>query len=273
MGLISHYFSKPIISWLNHREALSVDEVPLSDFQKKKKKIRPCDVILVEGRTRISEVIRQITQSSWTHAALYIGCARDIKNPEFRAKLSHYFDGDPDEPLIIESLLGSGTVVNPLSYYEKEHLRVCRPNGLSTEDSQEVINFVILRLGLDYDFRQILDLARFIFPWALWPRRWRSSLFEHNSGRPTKTVCSTMIAEAFQHIQFPILPLVQINEEQQIKFYQRNAKLYLPRDFDYSPYFEIVKYPFFDCCSHGAYRLLPWHGPNSFAGREGDIHS
>ncbi|MCF7980896.1 MAG: hypothetical protein K9K86_02855 [Pseudomonadales bacterium] len=267
MGLISRHLTQPVISWLNHREEVTTD-IPLSDFEHMRHEIKPCDVILVEGRTRISEVIRQITQSSWTHAALYIGTLKDIQDPELLNKLSIYYDGNSNEQLVIESLLGFGTIVSPLSHYEKEHLRICRPTGLSTQDSQQVISFAVSRLGFEYDFRQILDLARFIFPWALWPRRWRSTLFEHNSGQPTKTVCSTMIAEAFQNIQFPILPLVKRTEDNQLKFYQRNPKLYLPRDFDYSPYFEIIKYPFFDCCDHGAYRLLPWHGSNAFFGEE-----
>jgi len=76
------------------------------------------------------------------------------------------------------------------------------------------------------------------------PRRWRSSLFQHNAGKATKTVCSTMIAEAFGFIQFPILPLVKRSGEQGVQLFRRNPKLCTPRAFDYSPYFEIIKSPF-----------------------------
>src|SRR5689334_21697563 len=37
--------------------------------------LRPGDVILVEGSQRVSEVIKYLTQSSWSHAALYVGDA------------------------------------------------------------------------------------------------------------------------------------------------------------------------------------------------------
>lgn len=111
-----------------------------------------------------------------------------------------------------------------------------------------------------YDIRQILDLARFLFPWWIMPRRWRSSLFNHNAGSVTKTVCSTLIAEAFGFVQFPILPLVKLDEHNNVQLYRRNAKLTVPSLFDYSPYFDIIKYPFLDYERHENYHLLPWQG-------------
>src|SRR3990172_9110767 len=38
-----------------------------------KEHLRPGDVILVEGDQRVSQAIRYLTQSSWSHSALYIG--------------------------------------------------------------------------------------------------------------------------------------------------------------------------------------------------------
>jgi len=263
MGAFRHYLSKPLISWLNQEKA--PPDIPLSNFEKICQKVKPCDVILVEGRTRISDVIRVITQSAWTHAALYIGRITEIEDPEVRARVAEQFEGPPDTQLIIESLLGFGTVVRPLASYHADHLRICRPRGLSWQDSQQAINFAVSHLGLAYDFRQVLDLARFLFPWALWPRRWRSSLFIHNIGPPTKTVCSTMIAGAFHRVQFPILPLVHLSDDNQYQLFRRNPKLCVPRDFDYSPYFEIIKYPFIDYHNHGDYRLLPWQGAAAIA--------
>jgi hypothetical protein len=109
--------------------------------------------------------------------------------------------------------------------------------------------------------RQILDLARFLFPWAILPRRWRSSLFEHNAGEPTRTVCSTLLVDAFSSIKFPVLPVVQAGQDGAIRLYRRNSRLFAPRDFDYSPYFDIIKYPFVAFDEGGMYRQLPWdHG-------------
>ena len=35
--------------------------------------LRPGDVLLIEGRTRISAPIKYLTQSIWSHAAIYVG--------------------------------------------------------------------------------------------------------------------------------------------------------------------------------------------------------
>ncbi len=231
---------------------------PLCDFNRLRFEIRPGDVILVEGRSRVAEVIKIITQSPWSHAALYIGRLFDVRSPALRARLEAEYEGDPGDQLILEALLGEGTVINPLSKYQHDHMRICRPDGLSAEDAQTVLSYAIKRLGNEYDLRQILDLARFIFPWSFLPRRWRSSLFQHNAGTPTRTVCSTLLAEAFSEVDFPILPFIDRSEDGSLRLFKRNPKLFAPRDFDYSPYFHIIKYPFIGLNDIGLYRRLPW---------------
>lgn len=233
-------------------------EIPLSDFSRIRYEIRPCDVLLIEGRSRVANVIKAITQSPWSHAALYIGRLHDIENPILRARVKEFYDAKPDEHLIIESVLGKGTVVTPLIHFERDHIRICRPKGISHTDAQHVIGYAIGRLGREYGIRHNLDLARFLFPWSFLPRRWRSSLFEHNIGTATTEICSSMLAEAFAAVNFPILPVVKKDKEKGVQFYRRNPKLYVPRDFDYSPYFEIIKYPFFEITGT-AYRNLPWN--------------
>ncbi|RLA52881.1 MAG: hypothetical protein DRQ65_06580 [Gammaproteobacteria bacterium] len=247
-----------VVNWLKHKRPLP--QTPLSDFERIRQEVKPCDVILVEGRSRVSEVIKLITQSSWSHATLYIGRLHDIENPQLKETLGRYYQGNLDKQLIIESELGLGTVVRALTVYEREHLRICRPRGLGFSDSQKVIGYAIGRLGTSYDVRQVFDLARFLFPWFIMPRRWRSSLFSAHPGKSTQTVCSTMIAEAFGHIQFPVLPLVKRIREDKVQLFMRNPKLCTPSDFDYSPYFDIIKYPFLDFHHHADQRLLPWQG-------------
>ncbi len=67
-----------------------------------------------------------------------------------------------------------------------------------------------------------------------------------------------MLAEAFGSVQFPILPVIKASRRGEIEFYHRNPRLFTPSDFDYSPYFEIIKYPFFELAEHVPYRKLPW---------------
>lgn len=256
--IIRSLLFKPIFAWLNQQKPLPT--YPLSNFDRICQEAKPCDVLLIEGRSRVSEVIKQITQSSWSHAALYIGPLDSMQSETLKALVQEHYQGDANKPLIIESELGIGTVIRSIEHYEKEHIRICRPSGLKTEDAVDVIRYAISCIGYSYNVRQIFDLARFLFPWHILPRRWRSSLFETNIGKQTKTVCSTMIAEAFNFVQFPILPLIQEDENNQLSLYRRNPRLCVPKDFDYSPYFQIIKYPFIDYNKHQSYRHLPWRG-------------
>jgi hypothetical protein len=165
-----------------------------------------------------------------------------------------------------------GTLVRNLDYYEKEHLRICRPARLGMKDAQQVVRYAVSRLGVDYDVRHIFDLMRFLFPWSIMPRRWRSTLFQHHAGRSTRTVCSTMIAEAFAFVQFPILPLVKQTGNDSVQLFRRNPKLCTPSDFDYSPYFKIIKYPFVDLHYHEDHHLLPWKGGAQLDGEESELY-
>src|SRR5690606_22965874 len=179
-----------------------------------------------------------------------------------RQRIRESFDCQPDVQLIVESELGTGTVVRPLAAYDQDHLRLCRPRELTYRDAQNLVNYAVNQLGTDYDIRQIFDLFRLMMPfWLMMPRRWRSSLFERRPGKPTRTVCSTMIAEAFASIQYPILPLVKKTTENGMQLFRRNPKLCTPSDFDYSPYFDIIKYPFVDFhANRSRYSLMPWYG-------------
>ena len=64
------------------------------------------------------------------------------------------------------------------------------------------------------------------------------------SGHPTRIICSALIAQAFENVRFPILPKVTRAESQAAAeelLEIRHSSLYAPRDFDISPYFEVVK--------------------------------
>ena len=95
------WVGKKIVGWLI-AEQQPVGP-PLCDFERVRYEVRPCDVILVEGRSRVSEIIRTVTQSPWSHAALYIGRIHDLDDGELREKVRSFYDGDPHEQLIIEA--------------------------------------------------------------------------------------------------------------------------------------------------------------------------
>ena len=64
------------------------------------------------------------------------------------------------------------------------------------------------------------------------------------SGDPTRLVCSTLIAQAFETVRYPILPRVTLMESPAARreiLHIRHSSLYAPRDFDISPFFQVVK--------------------------------
>lgn len=246
-----------LVNWLV--KDAPVPGIPACDIDRIIYEIRPCDIILVEGRNRISEIIKLTTRSTWSHAAIYIGPLSNIHNKTLRAQIERFFDGSDHEPLLIEGLIGKGVVVTPLSEYKKDHIRLCRPLGMSKNDMQRVMAYCTNHLGSPYDIRHVFDLLRLLFPFFFLPRQWFTSLYQRKARHNNKKqICSSLLAEAFASVKFPILPAIRRNKAGKIEFIHRNPKLFVPKDFDLSPYFEIIKYPLFGAENAGIYRSLPW---------------
>lgn len=190
------------------------------------------DVLLVEGTSRVSTAIKYLTQSTWSHAAMYVGDALDPLDQREEART------------LIEADLIEGVRAIPLSTYFDEHTRICRPAGLSEAEIDQVIRYMVSRLGDQYDRQNIFDLARYLFPTPPIPIRWRRKLLQLGSGDPTRAICSSLIAEAFQSVHYPILPSVVRGEEvgkRERMLFSRHPSLFTPRDFDVSPYFKVIK--------------------------------
>ncbi len=257
MDIKSLVFNR-LSSWLNIEKGGSTSDIPMTDIERLCEELRQGDVILVEGKSRVSQVIEALTDSPWTHSALYIGRLDEIRDEVLQKKIAKHCSATPDQQLLIEALLGEGTVIRPVSKYAGFHLRICRPQDLSKADRNKVVAHAIGQLGYEYDIRHLFDLARFLLPYSFIPHRWRSSLFERGSSESMRNVCSYMIAEAFRVVKFPILPVAERRDDGLLKLYLRNTRLFTPKDFDYSPYFNIIKYPYFDSNEIASYRSLPW---------------
>lgn len=202
--------------------------------------IKPGDVLLVEGKQRFSTAIKYLTQSNWSHVAIYIGKREDAEHE------------------LLEADLEQGVITLPLETYATYHTRICRPVGLAKEDLEEIILFCLARIGHSYDVKNIFDLARYLLPLPPIPTRFKRSLLTFGSGDPTKAICSSLIAEAFQKVHYPILPQLEKKEEQKKsrkRFKKFHPSFYVPSDFDRSPYFEIIKPT---PLSGFNYRDLPW---------------
>ncbi len=207
-----------------------------SDFATLCRILRPGDILLVEGGERIATAIKYLTQSTWSHAAMYVG--DHLSAPAEGSERHH----------LVEVNVGEGCVSVPLSKYATYNTRICRPVGLTEAERRQVTAFMIARIGLKYDLRNIFDLLRYFLPTPRVPLRWRRRMLAFGSGDPTRAICSSLIARAFQSVRYPILPdVTKVKARKGSRqaraeiLHIRHHSLFAPRDFDLSPYFEIVK--------------------------------
>jgi permuted papain-like amidase YaeF/Yiix C92 family enzyme len=194
------------------------------------------DVLLIEGTSRFSTAIRYVTQSTWSHAALCIGDAPGG-------------NGDPLAKHLVEADINEGVRLMPLGYYVNWHTRICRPVGLTDAEIDKLVRYATDRIGNQYDVRNVFDLARYLIRTPPVPDQYKRRLLSLGSGDPTRAICSSLIAAAFESVRYPVLPDIEIarakgergaHQEREI-LHIRDSSLYAPRDFDVSPYFRIVK--------------------------------
>ena len=228
---LAHFLMKPVKGYMpmttGEPEALS-------------RALRRADVLLVDGNTRIASAIKYLTQSTWSHSALHVGPIPGRAEP----------DGEPH--VLIEADVEFGVVSAPLSKYAAAHTRICRPVGLSRDEAEAVCRFAFQRIGDAYDLRNVFDLMRYLMPPFPIPSRFRRRMIALGAGSPTRAICSTLIAQAFQSINYPILPRIEVvDDPSEVDdmgasrrteiLHIRHYSLFAPRDFDISPYFAIVK--------------------------------
>jgi hypothetical protein len=220
--------------------------------------LKPADVVLVEGKRRISTAIKYLTQSSWSHAAIYVGECGGV-------------DAEGRVRAFVEADIEKGVRAFPIEDLQGLHLRICRPEGLSPRDARQVVDHVLGRIGDRYDLKNVFDLARYLLPTPPVPTPWRRQTLALGSSDPTRAICSTLIAEAFETVGFPILPIIDSKapaalgcpdrgEVQHIRHY----RLLVPRDFDVSPYFTIIKPSLFR-----DYHSLAWVDDDQPTGNSG----
>lgn len=227
------------------------------DFDALTQTIRVGDVLLVEGRAKISTGIKYLTQSTWSHAAL---CVQDASKGNVE---------------LVEVTMAEGCHRLSLSKYKGFNTRLCRAISLSSDERDAVAAYAVARLGMSYDMRNIFDLLRYLFPTPPVPLRWRRRMLAFGSGDPTRAICSSLMAQAFQSVRYPILPTIQMirasgasRQQRREVWHIRHHSLYVPRDFDLSPYFAVIKPTISRNFDH---HQIPWAPDSSgVAQSEGD---
>jgi hypothetical protein len=247
-----------------------------NDLGSLKQHIRKGDVMLIEGDQRVSAIIRYLTQSSWSHSALYVGDELLRRGGE-RAEWARRRFGDEAGHLLVEAL-PRGVVASPLAKYVDFNVRICRPHKLRADHLQVMTDEALAAIGWRYDLRNVVDLARYLIPVRLVPPRFRSDALHFGSGQPTEVICSSLIAQLFYRVRFPILP-TEVEPQEPLPpavsaeapgrldsarglgrslarrvlgqpsasdytglFRMRHPTLITPRDFDLSPFFDVIKF-------------------------------
>jgi hypothetical protein len=222
--------------YLSARRPLSSTAGP-TDLAALARAMRPGDVLLVEGDTRFSTAIKYLTQSTWSHAALVVGDAAGLRAADGR-------------PLpVVEADVVDGVRAVALESFAGLHLRICRPVGLGPDEIAAVVGHAVARIGHRYDLKNVVDLLRWLLPTPPVPTRWRRRMLALGSGDPTRAICSTLLAQAFQSVRYPVLPRIEslpvpapgCADCRSEILHVRHHSLFVPRDFDLSPYFAVVK--------------------------------
>lgn len=252
--------------WLTARLIRFLDE-PVGHYEQHhpndlallRRHIRKGDVLLVEGHHRISAIIKYLTHSSWSHAGVYVGDELVLRGGPLRDLALEHF-GDEAGSLIVEALT-EGVVASPLSKYVDHNVRLCRPHRLRPEHLEHVIEGAVASIGLRYDLKNVVELALYLARLSLMPVRYRRRALRFGSGASGQVICTSLLGQLFQEVGFPVLPsvaqrkapgvprkqglLARIgvgSEPYSAVYRRRHPTLLMPRDFDLSPFFEIVKF-------------------------------
>ncbi len=268
------WFTRRLLDWLSE-PIPAYEQRVWNDPHAMRRSIRKGDVVLVEGDNRISVVIRYLTQSSWSHAALYIGDELLRHGGAVAERTRREFGADA-EHLLVEAL-PRGVLVAPLAKYIDYNVRIVRPHRLRPEHLKQILDEAIGAIGWQYDLRNVFDLLRYLLPVQVVPHRFRRDALHFGSGQPTEVICSSLLGRLFARVGFPVLPQVEFpdvdpdggrvgllgrmlgHESEHFTglFRMRHPTLLTPRDFDLSPYFEVVK---FNVIAAGAfdYERIHW---------------
>jgi hypothetical protein len=173
--------------------------------------LRNGDVLLTEGNTRAAALVKRLTKSTWSHVAMYVGP----------------LDEGPDPRCIVEADVAAGVRSIRLSELECVNVRVLRPVGLDDGDRARLAEWVVSRIGGEYDLQHACALAR-----RLLPAPPKASLPPIADGA-TRFICSTLLASAFALVGSPISPLRTVSGA-------ADPRYVIPSDFESASGFDIV---------------------------------
>jgi hypothetical protein len=174
------------------------------------------DVLLSDSNTRVAALVRLVTRSTWSHVAMYVGPLEE----------------GPDPRCIVEADIAAGVRSIRLSELNVLQVRVLRPIRLNEGDRYRLADWVVCRIGSEYDLAHAWALGRNLLPL---PTRLRSSP-GNMANSATRFICCSLLAHAFARVGHPIRPVrVQVSPAAVVD--DRNLT---PGDFERAAPFEVV---------------------------------
>ena len=178
----------------------------------------PGDVLLSAGNTRVAALVKRITRSTWSHVSMYVGPLEEGSDPR----------------CIVEADVAAGVRSIRLSELEALHVRVLRPVGLNDMDRRRLADWVVSRIGGEYDLAHAWVLGRNLLRQRL-PTRLRSPP-DTMAKSATRFICCSLLAHAFALVGYSILP-VQMRAGPTGTADHGNLT---PADFEGAPVFRVV---------------------------------
>ena len=208
-GGLARYLAQPV---RHYSPATTADPQSLSEL------LLPGDVLLTDGNTRIAALVKRITGSGWSHVSMYVGPLEE----------------GPDPLCIVEADIAAGVRAVRLSELRGLHVRALRPTGLNELERRRLADGVVTHIGAEYDLALAWALAGKLLRLPLAPRLPMPPTTMAQSA--TRFVCSTLLAQAFMLVGYPITPVqIAVRDPR-----AADHRYVTPRDFESASVFEVV---------------------------------
>jgi hypothetical protein len=172
------------------------------------------DVLLSEGNTRVSTLIKRLTGSPWSHVAMYVGPLDDGHDPR----------------CIVEADIAAGVRSIRLSELDALNVRILRPESLDSTNRSRLAEWVTSRIGSEYDHAHALLLGQRLLRLPLRRRAVPAS------SSATRFICCSLLAHAFASVGLAITPV-------RTSAYERvcaDPECITPGDFEQASVFEVI---------------------------------
>lgn len=178
----------------------------------------PGDVLLSEGTTRASMLVKCLTRSSWSHVSMYVGPLDDGQDPR----------------CIVEADIAEGVRSIRLSELDAVKIRVLRPMSLDSMNRSRLAAWVTSRIGSEYDHAHAWMLGRTLL--RLPARLSLGASSNTAASTATRFICCSLLAHALASVGLAIAPARASTRSTP----GAEAARITPGDFEQAPVFEVI---------------------------------